>query len=143
MVDNMTPPSDYWAHTAHRLRDSRGRVVGYRMPRGGAGIDALYDRPPFKRLAGKRAVLAGRGRRASQSPEAIQARAELQLVAWRLRVTQGLTIRRIAAEVGRSPSLVGRWLRGIPPVGGAALDRLVADVERLIVDVERRADQRA
>lgn len=129
---------DYWAHTAHRIRDASGRVVGYRMPRAGAGLDALLDRPPFRRLAGKRAVLAGRGRRASQSPAAIQARAELIIRAWELRVTHGLTIRAIALEVGRSPSLVGRWLIGIPRMGGGSLDVLARRTGRVAENATRR-----
>jgi hypothetical protein len=134
----MALSDDYLAHVAHRIRDIHGRVVGYRMPAGGVSIDALMDRPPFRRLAGKRAVLAGRGRRRSQSPEAMVARADLVLTAWRLRTTEGLSIRQIARVVDRPPSLVGRWLVGIPACGGYALDSLFRSIAVLTTQVQRR-----
>jgi len=68
------PPNDYWAHLAHHRRSERDVLVAYEMPRGGVTLAALLDRPPFRRLAGRRATLSGRGRRRSQTPEAIAAR---------------------------------------------------------------------
>src|SRR5262245_22222516 len=137
MVDVKPYSADYLQHTAHVLRDRRGNVTGWRMPQGGAGVEALFDRPPFRRLAGKYATLSGRGRRASQSEEATAVREQLILRAWELRVTQGLTIREIAERVGRSPSLVGRWLRGIPAVGGGSLDLVAKQVGRLVEESKR------
>lgn len=137
----MHPPNEHWGHTAHHVRDDRDRLVAYRMPAGGVSVEALLARPPFRRLAGRRATCAGRGHRASQSLEAISDRRELVLTAWRLRVTQGRSIREIAALVGRSRSLVGRWLRGIPAAGGvppAWLAAMEADVARLVAGSERR-----
>jgi hypothetical protein len=143
MVDAMTrppwerPPNDYWAHVAHHRRNERDVLVAYEFPRGGIGLDALLDRPPFRRLAGRRATLSGRGRRRSQTPEAIAARKALVLKAWALRTRCGWSIREIAREVDRSPSLVGRWMLGIPAAGGNTLDALERDVAHLAAQVDR------
>jgi DNA-directed RNA polymerase specialized sigma24 family protein len=119
MVDVASTYSvDYVRHTAHQVRDEHGRLTGWVMPRGGVTVEVMLDRPPFRRLAGQRATLAGRGRRRSQTLEAITDRRIMAADVWRMRVTEGMTIREIAAVVGRSPSLVGRWLVGVPPTGG-------------------------
>lgn len=123
------PPNDHWAHTAHHIRDQHDRLIAYQMPYGGTDPAVLLARPPFRRLAGRRATAAGRGHRRSQSLEAITDRRLLVAKAWRLRTTQGMSIREIARQVGRSRSLVGRWLRGIPAAGGHSLAALVADSE--------------
>jgi len=49
-----------------------------------------------------------------------------------------MTIREIARVVERSPSLVGRWLVGIPACGGSSLDRLERDVGRLVAELAAR-----
>ncbi len=132
--------SDYWRHMAHHVRDEQGDLIRYQMPIGGVDLAAMLDRPPFRKLAGRRAMAAGRGRRDSQRPDAVLARQQLALLAWQMRVTQGLTIREIAGQLGRSPSLVGRWLRGIPAVGGYALDSLERSTAALLNRYGRGTD---
>jgi hypothetical protein len=131
---------DYLGRIAYPIRDRNGALTGWRFPRCGAYTEAILDRPPLGRaFAGRRATTSGRGHRASASAPARDERVRLAAEAFRLRTQHGLSIRQIATRVGRSPALVGRWLRGIPACGGDANGALLRAVAVLTAQVERRA----
>jgi hypothetical protein len=130
---NRTPAET--ARIARPTYDQHGHITGHQPP--ASGIYAALTRPPLgPPLAGRRATAGGRGNRRSQTDEAKSARFALAWQAWHMRVIEGASLREIAAAVGRSPSTVGRWLWGVPAVGGATSARLAADVERLAADVD-------
>ena len=75
----------------------------------------VWHRPPLgPPLAGSRATLGHRGHVKSQSREAKARRRDLCLRALALRA-QGLSIQAIAAQIGVSTALAGRWLVGVYP----------------------------
>lgn len=111
-----TLTADYVRRIGRPIRDGSGRITGYQMP---GGLYGVFEHPPLGRaLAGRRATAGGRGHRASASEQAHAERVALCHRAWLLRIRDGLTIREIAAVVGRSPAVVHRWLYAVPACGG-------------------------
>ncbi|UAC01388.1 helix-turn-helix domain-containing protein [Dactylosporangium vinaceum] len=123
--------------------DAAGRVVAYEEA--GVGLDAPWRRPPLgPPLLGRRSSAGGRGNRASANGGAHADRARLAAYAVELRLA-GATYRQIADAVGRSVSVVHRWLGRMPRVGGvggigAEVGRHAADIGTYLEEVDKRGE---
>jgi hypothetical protein len=126
---------DYWRRTSRPIYGPGGTEVG--REEAGCGIDAWAHRPPLgPPLLGWRSTAGGRGNRASASAGAAADRAELAARAVGMRLA-GATFPQIAEAVGRSVSVVHRWL-GRMPRGVAESDSTAAAVAAWVEGVEAR-----
>jgi DNA-directed RNA polymerase specialized sigma24 family protein len=111
-VDTIT--ADWYRRTSRLVRDP---VHGVVRQRDVAGVDDFFRRPPVgPARCGRRSTAGGRDHRASAQGRV--RRWALACEAFQLRTLQGMSIREIAERLDVGHTTVGKWLFGVPRMGG-------------------------